>query len=136
MQRWLHKILMLIAVATIVGHNCMPHHHHEEILAVAHHEHQEDGGTKTHHHDHQENKNEKHNIFSFAQLDEDFIPAKFQVEGFELPVLYLLTPEISFQLKLIISPSKAFNYYREYPPPGNYLSQLPSRGPPSLSNMA
>jgi hypothetical protein len=132
MQRWLHKTLMLVAVATIIGHNSVPHYHHDENPPLSHHEEEQ----KTNHHHDERNTENHHNIFSFAQLDEDFIPAKFQVEGFELPVLYLLTPEISFQLKLIISPSKAFNYYREYPPPGNYISQLPSRGPPSFSNMA
>jgi hypothetical protein len=127
MQRWLHKTLMLVAVATIIGHNCMPHHHHDEIPHLSHHDEEE----KMNDHDHERNTENHHNIFSFVQLDEDFIPAKFQIVGFELPVLYLLTPEISYQLKLITSTTKAFNYYREYPPPENYFHDLPSRAPPA-----
>jgi hypothetical protein len=127
MQRWLHKILMLVAVATIVGHNCMPHHHHDEIKLLFH----EEVEKNNYHHDHEQNTEDHHSIFSFVQLDEDFIPAKFQIVGFEPPVLYLLTPEISYQLKLITSTTKAFNYYREYPPPRNYFRDLPSRAPPA-----
>jgi hypothetical protein len=128
MQRWVHKILMLVAVATIVGHNCMPHHHHDGIKLLSHHEEVEKNND---HHDHEQNTEDHHSIFSFVQLDEDFIPTKFQVVGFELPVLYLPTPEISYQLKLSTSTTEAFTYYREYPPPENCFLNLPSRAPPA-----
>ena len=128
MQKWWQKIVLFVAVTTITGHNFLPHYHHEEMQLVSHHEETE----KTNdHHDHDQNTEHHHNIFSFAQLDEGFIPIKFQIVGFELPILYLLTPEISCQLKLITSTTKAFSYYREYPPPENYFHDLPSRAPPA-----
>jgi hypothetical protein len=138
MRRWFQKILLFIAVATIVGHSSLPHQHHAQIEKVAHHDHhQEEQGTGTHHHDHDEDKDEDHSLFSFAQLDENFVPGKFQDIRIELPIVYLLTPIITIHYSLFREKSKThFGFYKEYPPPGNYLSQLPSRGPPSLSNMA
>ena len=138
MQRWLQKILLFIAVATIIGHSSLPHHHHAQIEAVPHyHDHEEDHEARNNHHDHDENKDEDHSLFSFAQLDENFVPAKFQDISIRIPIVYLLTPVITYHYNLFREKSKThFGFYKEYPPPGNYLSQLPSRGPPSLSNMA
>jgi hypothetical protein len=134
MKRWLYKILMLVAVATIMGHNLLPHGHHEEIKSDATHHHQnhhdEAGGNQ---HSHEDNQEEDHNIFSFAQLDTDFIPSKIQLKGIELPFIYLLTPVIAYYLDLFPTKTKNhFGYYREFPPPESYLSNLPSRAPPSL----
>jgi len=132
MQKWFQKILLFLAVATIVGHSSLPHQHHAQIEKVAYHDHHdEEEGTGTHDQDHEENKDEDHSLFSFAQLDENFIPAKFEVAGFELSVLYLFAPEISFQLKLITSSAKALSFYTQYPPPENYFFDLPSRAPPT-----
>ncbi len=138
MQKWLQKILLFVAVATIIGHSSLPHHHHEQIETVAHHDHQDEGlETGSHDKDHHESKDEEHSIFSFAQLDENFVPVKFQDVSIELPIIYLLTPVITYHYNLFRAKSKThFGFYKEYPPPGNYLSQLPSRGPPSLGNMA
>lgn len=138
MQKWFQKILLFIAVATIVGHSSLPHQHHAQIEKVAHHDHHdEEQGTGTHHHDHDEDRDEDHSLFSFAQLDENFVPVKFQNVSIELPIIYLLTPVITYHYNLFREKSKThFGLYKEYPPPGNYLLQLPSRGPPSLSNMA
>ena len=137
MQNWLQKILLFIAVATLIGHSSLPHHHHEEIEAVAHHHHDDGQATQSHHEDHNKNKDEDHSLFSFAQLDENFVPVKFQDVSIELPIFYLLTPLITYHYNLYKVKSKTqFGYYKEYPPPDNYLSNLPSRGPPSFSNMA
>jgi hypothetical protein len=123
---------MLVAVATIVGHSSMPHHHHVDIQALAHHDdHHKDKGKDTHHHDHEQKEKDHHNIFSFAQLDEDFLPSQFSKANIDLPILYLLTPVISFQLNKLKEQSKThFGYYREFPPPDNYSSNLFSRPPP------
>lgn len=132
MQKWLQKILLLLAVATIIGHSCLPHQHHEAIEAVAHHDHHdEEQETGTHHHDHDKDKDEDHSLFSFAQLDENFVPVKLQDLSIELPIAYLLTPVIIYHYNLLKDRSIThFGLYKEYPPPGNCLSQLPSRGPP------
>lgn len=138
MQQWFQKILLFIAVATVVGHSTLPHYHHEQIETVAHHKHHHDEqGKGTHTHGQDENKEEEHSLFSFAHLDEDYVPGKLQNISIELPILYVLTAFITYQHNLLRERSKThFGYYKEYPPPGNYLSQLPTRGPPSLSNMA
>ena len=132
MQKLLQKILLFIAVITVVGHNTLPHHHHE-IQAISHHyHHEEEQGTKSNHHDHDENTENQHNIFSFAQLDENFVPVKFHEVSIELPLLYLVAPVIDYQLNLHKARSKPqSNYYREFPPPGKYLSNLFSRPPPT-----
>jgi hypothetical protein len=123
---------MLVAVATIIGHNSMPHHHHAEIQLLAHHnDHHDEEGTEADHHQEQ-NKKDHHNIFSFAQLDEDFVPSQFNKINIDLPILYLLTPVITYQIDQLKEQSKNhFGYYREFPPPGNYLSDLFSRPPPA-----
>jgi hypothetical protein len=120
MQKCLQRILLFIAVITVAGHSIIPHFHHQAEQAV-----------EKHHHDNEED--DHHGIFSFAQLDEDFVPAKLQLSGLELPVIYLLTPVISFHLEIIANNSKThFGCYREFPPPNSYLSKLPARAPPLL----
>ncbi len=120
MQKCLQKILLFIAVITVAGHSIIPHFHHEAEQAV-----------EKHHHDDKED--DHHGIFSFAQLDENFVPAKLQISGLELPVIYLATPIISYHLEIIAGNSKIhFGYYREFPPPDSYLSKLPARAPPAL----
>jgi hypothetical protein len=133
MQRWRQKIVLIVAVATIIGHNCLPHHHHDAIESVAHHlNHDEDHDRQTGHHDHEQDTEDDHNLFSFAQLDEDFVPVKSQKVNIDLPILYLLTPVITYQMDQLKEQSKNhFGYYREFPPPRNYLSNLFSRPPPS-----
>jgi hypothetical protein len=123
---------MLVAVATIVWHSSMPHHHHEEIKKLAHQDdHHEDESTDTHHHDHEQREEDHHNIFSFAQLDEDFLPSQFSKASIDLPLLYVLTPVITFELNKLKEKSKNdFGYYREFPPPDSYPSHLFSRPPP------
>jgi hypothetical protein len=129
MVRWINKLLMLVAVATIVGHNTLPHHHHVEIEPATHHH--EHGSTKPHHHHDQQKDESHHNIFSFAQLGEDFVPTKFQEVKFDLPILYLLTPVITIHFSRLRKQSKThFGYYQEFPPPDSYSSHLFSRPPP------
>ena len=137
MQKWLQKILLFIAIATIIGHSSLPHQHHQKITTVALHDHLNEEKSGHHHHNDDDNKDEEHSIFSFAQLDEDFVPVKFQYISIELPIVYLLIPVITYHDNLLSAKSKIhFGFYKEYPPPANYLSQLPSRGPPSSSNTA
>ncbi len=112
--------LLLCAFAILFAHSTLPHVHHEAEQAV-----------EKHHHNDEED--DHHGIFSFAQLDEDFVPAKFQLSGLELPVVYLLTPVISYHLQIIANNSKThLGCYREFPPPDSYLSKLPARAPPVL----
>lgn len=120
MLRRLYKILFFVAVVTIVGHSNLPHLHYEDLHAIGQHHHDDDDGGH-------------HNIFSFAQLDDDFVLTKYQKLSVDLPVFYLLTPLLDYHFSQITENSKTyFNYYREFPPPGNnYLSNLFSRPPPA-----
>ena len=132
MQSWWQKILLFVAVATVMGHNCLPHQHHDEVTdgVAHHHHHEEDNGTESSHH---EEGTGEHNIFSFAELDGDYIPVKVQKTNICAPLLFLLTPVISYHLNLLREQSKThFGYYREIPPPDSHLSNLPSRAPPAL----
>jgi hypothetical protein len=131
MQKWWQKILLSVVVGTIMGHTFIPHHHHA-IDEIAHHQdhHDEQAATGSHH-EHEHDQEDHHNIFSFAQLDKDFVPVKVQKVNFDLPILYLLTPLITFQLSEVKRQSKThFGHYREFPPPAKYISQLFSRPPP------
>jgi hypothetical protein len=122
---------MLLAVATIISHNTIAHHHHEEIKPFVHHDHETHHDNHSHDYDSPDDNVNGHNVFSFAQLDEDFLPAKYGKLSIELPVIYLLTPVITFELiKLHVSTKTLFGYYREYPPPVWSSHNLFSRPPP------
>jgi len=133
MLGWLYKLLMLVAVATILGHNSLPHHHREDIALLSHRDdHHHDEGTDKDHQGHEQNKEDHHSIFSFAQLDKDFVPSQFNKPALNLPIFYLLTPIITYQLHGLKENSKnRFGHYREFPPPAHYLRVLFSRPPPA-----
>jgi hypothetical protein len=131
MGRWINKILLFIAVLTVVGHNTLPHIHHDIIDAIAFHNHHD--GEESNDHDHHEQKKENnHSIFSFAQLDDEFVPKQYNKICIDLPALYLLVPIITDKFEAVKEISKNyFGYYREFPPPGKYLFNRFSRPPPS-----
>ena len=129
MQNWWPKILLCVAVATIIGHTIIPHHHH--AIDDHHRVHDDSQELPSNHHDHEQDKEDHHNMFSFAQLDKDFVPVKVQQVNVDLPILYILTPITSYHLNQINIQAKTyFRYYREFPPPVKYTSQLYSRPPP------
>jgi hypothetical protein len=114
-----YRALLMLAMAILLGHNFTPHHH--DIEALNYYDHNEGP----------EHDNDEHNIFSFAHLDENFFPSESCSVNIDLPVAYLLTPLIGFQLRQLQQVSKThFGYYREYPPPAIYLSGIPLRAPP------
>jgi hypothetical protein len=135
MRRWLQKILLFIAVATIVGHSSMPHHHvHIEAVAYHHDHDDEDHDTHNHYDDHHESEEDKTNLFSFAHLDESFVPEKYNSLSFELPLVYLLIPVIAYHYTLFKENSKThFGFYKEYPPPRLHTSDSNRRGPPTVT---
>ena len=134
MEKWVHKILLCIVVAIILGHSFLPHHHHEKIESVVHqHQHNEEHGSESNHPDHEGNKEDEHNIFSFAQLDENFVPANGQTKNFELPVEYLAAFIVTYLSNSFpVNTKTHFGWYKEYPPPEDYRFNLPSRAPPAI----
>ena len=135
MVRWVYKILMLMAVTTIVGHSSLPHHHHNEVdkLSRHHANHHHNDATGHHHHDHPQQPAESHNIFSYGSLADDFLPTQFSTFSGNLPVFYLVSSIISIHFNQIKEgPKCQFNFYREFPPPRYISPQLFSRPPPAF----
>ncbi len=129
------KILLLLAVFTVITHSILPHIHLDDIVAMVdhHHHHQKSADGKSHHHDPGDSKAGHQNLFSFAQLDEDFIHSKSQFKKFELPVQYLSPVAITYLLDTFpVYTKNIFGRYKEYPPPDNYFYNLPSRAPPAF----
>ncbi len=127
------KIILLIAVITVTAHSIFPHIHLDDIIAfVEDHHHDEQPGT--HHHNEAENsKDNQKSLFSFAQLDDDFIPANGQPKNFELPVEHLAALIVTYLSDSYpVNTKMQFGWYIEYPPPGNHLYNLPSRAPPAV----
>ena len=83
-----------MAVATIICHISRAHHH-EQIKSFIHHDHESHHDDHSHDYDSSDDNVNDHNVFSFLQLDEDFLPSKYGKLSIELPVIYLLTPFIT-----------------------------------------
>jgi hypothetical protein len=125
-KKCLQHILVLIAAITVVAHSTVPHHHfgQEEVY-----EHHDDSNNDNHHHD----SDNDHNIFSVAQLDNNFIPVKSQASGFEPAIVSHLTEVIVYHFNILLKQEKLiFGYYEEFPPPTDLSSNLPSRAPPTI----
>lgn len=135
MTKVLQRILLQIAVITVISHSILPHYHHEELpIAVQHHHHDEEQPTGQHEHDDDDNSQKgNHSLFSFAQLDENFVPVKLGDKKFELPVTFLPALVICWLSEKVYNNSQiTFGLYIEYPPPDDYLFNLPSRAPPAI----
>lgn len=136
MIKVLQRIILLVAVITVTAHSIFPHLHLNEITAHVGQHHHNEQSTGKQHHDHDdtdENKDNQHNLFSLAHLDDDFIPAKDQVKSFDLPLEYLEALNISsFLFTFNINSKLHFGWYIEYPPPDDSLCSLPSRAPPAI----
>jgi hypothetical protein len=132
MRKWINNILLIVAVLTIVGHNSLPHHHHDIIDAIAIHDHHDSEKACDHDDDHEQKKESHQNIFSFAQMDEEFVPKQYNKTYIDQPALYLHIPVLTEKFEPVRLISQCcFGYYREFPPPGKYLFNRFSRPPPS-----
>lgn len=133
MIKVLQKIILVVAVITVTAHSIFPHFHLDEIIAFVedHHHHEQPG---SHHHDDAENSKENQkSLFSFAQLDDDFIPANDQPKNVELPAEYLATFIVAYvSNRFPVNTKTQFGWYIEYPPPDNHCYNLPSRAPPAV----
>lgn len=132
MKKVLQKILLLFAVVTVIAHSTQPHHHHDEIpVAVEQHNDEEEQQAGVTHHD--DDKDDHHSIFSFAQLDENFVPVNSQNNSFGLPITYLsalIVTYLSEDFPVNIKPH--FGCYKVFPPPEKYFSSSSHRGPPTV----
>jgi hypothetical protein len=123
---------MVLAVTTIVTHSAMPHQHFDFMDVFSHHAEHHDEDDSNPNHQEEEQNGDQHNIFSFAQLDEDYLPQPYKI-SIDLPVLYVLAPVISNEIKISAELIKNhYGHYREFPPPDDVLSILFSRPPPAF----
>jgi hypothetical protein len=130
MKEYAHKSMMLIAVLVIFAHNMIPHHHFDSPV-VFHHDHHEDGNSNAEDFHADQSKEDHHNPFSFAQLDDKYIPSQLVKAKIELPILYILTPAFAIHLQCYkLQPKNLFGYYRKFPPPLDHSFNLFSRPPP------
>jgi len=134
MKKGLQKIVLLLAVVTVMGHSILPHFHHNEppVTTQQHHQHDEQDSGKHHHEDDNDN-DRQHHLFSFAQLDENFVPVNSQNNSFELPLTYLsafLVTYLSDDFPVNIKTH--FGCYKVFPPPEKYFSSSSLRGPPTV----
>lgn len=133
MVKMFQKIILLIAVITVTAHSVFPHIHLDDIMAFTEGHHHEQSADKHHHDDNDNSSDDQHNLFSLAQLDESFIPAIGKVKALELPSEYQPVIYISLVSEIVIYPTKTqFGWHIEYPPPVDYLYNLPSRAPPAV----
>lgn len=121
---------MLLSVMTIICHNSIAHHHHEDMKPFIHHDHaqqhavHEDGNTA--------GDEGQHNVFSYAQLDDNYLPSQSGKLIIEIPVLYLITPTLVLQVDKLIAKSTTHIFHHDDDLVSLYFSSsLFSRPPPT-----
>ena len=130
-MKWLSKILMLLSVATIITHGSIAHHHHEDIKPFIHHDHEHHHTHNSHEDDNTAGDENDHNFFSFAQLDDSYLPSQFGKVIIEVPILYLLTPTFVLQVDKLNAKPTTHLFHREDVLVSLYFSSgLFSRPPP------
>lgn len=135
MKKVVQKILLLVAVITVTAHSIFPHIHLDEIMAfVENHHHDEQSAGNHDNDDADNNKDNQHSLFSFALLDDDFIPANGLSKNFELSLEYLPAQNITFLSNTYsLNTNLHCGWNNEHPPPNTYLPDLPSRAPPAIT---
>jgi hypothetical protein len=117
MRLLLTKILLLVSYSFLLAHTIVPHHHDDPAEAI-----------QSHHDD-----GKDHNIFSFGQIDNSFLPSQKEVIKYNdcssqfIPCLYQFTSPINS-----VSSDNEFPVFEEFPPPKNYFYSYSFRGPPIL----
>lgn len=130
MKRVLQKILLIIAVVTVIAHSTLPHYHHDKITVAIHQQYDEEQLSGLSHHD--DDKDDHHGLFSFAQLDENFVPVNSQTNSFELPFTFLPSLiAIYLSDNFPVNTKIHFSWYKEYPPPDKNFPPSSHRGPPT-----
>lgn len=133
MIKALQKIMLLVAVTTVIGHSIFPHIHHNEItFAREQHHHDGDSNSKHHHDDEEESNNKQHDLLSFAQLDDNYVPAKKPYCNFEAPIELIPLITALFIDNSTVATKTHFGWYQEYPPPNDHFRSSSLRGPPAV----
>jgi len=108
---------LLLSVLITVSHAIVAHHHHF--------------GEAAHQQGSSEEQDEDHNLFSFAPLDEIFVPTNEQLHiADNAATLCLLQAEFSFTLQTVETLTPVY-LAGDYPVPDNpYYTHSSLRGPP------
>lgn len=127
----MQKIMLLVAVVTVIVHSIIPHIHHHEGIFITHQMHDE-FIEEAYHHDDENGTDEQHSLLSFAQLDNNYIPANKLINNLEIPVEFIpVLTAIGFADHITVRTKTHFGWYKEYPPPDNKILTLSFRGPPA-----
>jgi hypothetical protein len=133
-MKWLSKILMLLSVATIIAHSSVGHHHHEDMKTFIHHDQEHNNSHNSHDDDNTDGEQNHHNIFSFAQLDDTYLPSHYGKISVEVPIIYLIAPTFVLQIdKLSAKPTTCLFHPEDVLLSLYFSSSLFSRPPPSCS---
>ena len=132
-MRHLRLICLLLALSVVFAHSISPHHHHtDEIIKVAAVDHHHDA----HHHDSEhhdqsaEGENHHHNTFTFVQIDETFLTAKYFFGSLNITPI-LIRFEWSLFSYISKEPKDFFVKDIDLPPLIRWCT-ISFRGPPSL----
>ena len=140
MQKWFQKIVLFLAVITVMGHNVLPHHHHEDVHGTLQHDHHEKQGVGHHHQDGEQDNDEDEDSLPLGDFNHSpefgkviTKPASFNDFSLKVP-----SEAILLQVYLLWLGVKSLPIIR--PPIENHgLSSsvfchcLPLRAPPALS---
>jgi hypothetical protein len=126
---------MLFAIFIIAGHGIMPHNHYFENQFITHrftHDHHKHSHGHAHNHYLEKHQEDDHrSVFSYLQLDEDFLPTQINPLKITSPfsefVIVHWELAVNLDTRLIEVPKP---YYRKYPPPKIIYSSIFSRPPP------
>jgi hypothetical protein len=134
MKKGLQKILLLFAIVTVIAHSTLPHLHHDEIPAISQQHHHDEQPVGHHPFDADNNtQDNQHRLFSFAQLDENFVPVNNQNNSFELPLTYLSAFLVTYLSDgFPVNTKTHFGCYKVFPPPEKYFPSSSHRGPPTV----
>ena len=133
MKKKLQKIVLFFAVVTVMFHAVLPHLHHN-VKLIAFEYHHQDSEELIKQQQEESNRNDiQHSLFSFAQLDENFVPVNSQSYSFELRLTYLSAFLVTYLIDdFPVNIKTPFGCYEVFPPPEKYFSSSSHRGPPTV----
>ncbi|SRR6266487_2011401 len=115
MRLLLAKFLLVIAYSFMLAHVLVPHHHEDPKEAI-----------ESHH-----DNGKDHNIFSFGQIDNSFLPSQKEVVKHNDYVFRFVLNLYEFSITInSLSSNNEFPVFEEFPPPKNHFFSCSHRGPP------
>lgn len=122
MLKKLAYIFIFLSVVITVSHSIIAHHHHFETAIEE----------ANHHHDDGDDDHHDHSMFSFGQLDENFIFSHTHTTiSNDVNTTLFLIPVNPLLVTINFSIGRTdFITHQEFPPPEDYFHSASHRGPP------